>query len=255
MKKRGSLHDLPPGEHYEKRRIPRTAIPLQARVDVMLDGKVGWHANVSLGDVSALGAGFTLHRPIRRGRLILMTLPMPRQLRCFDYDEIQYKVWAAVRRCMKSQDAADYSIGVAFTGKHPPEGFFENPARLYDIVRSGPEDQLWGLVPADLISKARDDRKHTRHAMAETLIIKRVDQDGNILDSESTITENISVGGAAVLTTMRLENGAFVRVTSERLNITILSVVRNSRIGANGITRLHLEFIDRHFPLDGIEYS
>ena len=232
-------------------------MPLGARVDVKLDDKVGWHADVSLKDVSALGAGFTLHRPVRRGRLITMTLPMPRQLRCFDYDEPQYKVWAAVRRCMKSRDAAEYSIGVAFIGKHPPEGFFENPGQLYDIVRSGPEDQLWGLIPADLISKdsqrPRDDRKHTRHAMAEALTIKTVDGDGKVLASESTITENISLGGAAVLTTMQLEPGAFVRVTSERLNVSILSVVRNSRTGVNGITRLHLEFIDRQFPLDGID--
>jgi hypothetical protein len=42
-------------------------------------------------------------------------------------------------------------------------------------------------------------------------------------------------------------------VTSDRFNITILSVVRGSRTAPDGITRLHLEFIDRFFPLEGIE--
>jgi hypothetical protein len=52
---------------------------------------------------------------------------------------------------------------------------------------------------------------------------------------------------------MTAEPGSFLRVTSERFSITILSVVRGSRTGPDGVTRLHLEFIDRFFPLEGIE--
>ena len=68
-----------------------------------------------------------------------------------------------------------------------------------------------------------------------------------------TVTENISLGGASVFTSMAPEAGSFLRVTSERFNVTLLSVVRGSRVGQDGITRVHIEFIDQFFPLEGIE--
>jgi len=79
-----------------------------------------------------------------------------------------------------------------------------------------------------------------------------LDPDGNICDRETTVTENISLGGAAVFTAKPLDAGTFVRFVSERYQMNILSVVRGSRVGPDGITRLHLEFVDRLFPLEGI---
>jgi hypothetical protein len=71
--------------------------------------------------------------------------------------------------------------------------------------------------------------------------------------SESTVTENLSLGGASVFTTLNAEPGSFVRISSERTNVKIISVVRGKRTGPDGIPRLHLEFIDDFFPLEGIE--
>ena len=248
-------------DENEKRRIHRISLSLAVRVEVRIDAKVSWNEVTRLGDVSAFGAGFTLKRPVKRGRLVLMTMPMPRQLRSFDFAEEQYRVWAAVRRCIPIENTTDsFSVGVAFVGKHPPDSFIQNPSQLYDIShREGERDGLWQLIPADLMSKEshlpKDDRKHTRFSIPETLILQKVDEAGNTIDAEFTVTENISLGGAAVLTSLKMEPGAFLRVTSERLDVTILSVVRGSRVGDDGITRLHLEFIDRHFPLEGIDYS
>jgi hypothetical protein len=84
----------------ENRRIQRISLPLPARVEVRIDSSVSWNEITRLSDVSAFGAGFTLKRPIKRGRMVLMTIPMPRQLRSFDYSEAQYKIWGVVRRCM-----------------------------------------------------------------------------------------------------------------------------------------------------------
>ncbi|HQY66890.1 MAG TPA: hypothetical protein PLD38_06390, partial [Pyrinomonadaceae bacterium] len=84
----------------ENRRIQRISLPLPVRVEVLVDGTVNWNEITRLSDVSAFGAGFSLKRPIKRGRLMLLTIPMPRQLRCFDYGEAQYRIWALVRRCI-----------------------------------------------------------------------------------------------------------------------------------------------------------
>jgi hypothetical protein len=186
---------------------------------------------------------------------------MPRQLRSFDYSEPQYKIWGVVRWCGptdKKAQAEEYSVGVAFTGKNPPVDFLEHPSRLYDIAhREKDGEGLWHLSIADVMASdsnlPTELRRHTRFSIPEALLLERVDDDGNVLQSETTVTENISLGGAAVVTTLKLEVGSFLQVTSERFSVTIFSVVRGVRTGDDGMTRLHLEFIDKFFPLEGIE--
>ncbi|HEX3102057.1 MAG TPA: hypothetical protein VHQ01_09710, partial [Pyrinomonadaceae bacterium] len=151
-----------------------------------------------------------------------------------------------------------YAIGIAFIGQNPPENYYENPSQLYDITHREEEGGgFWKLIAADLMSDdshlPKDDRKQTRFSIPETLIIQRVDDAGNTLEEETTVSENISFSGAAVMTSLSLGIGTFLRVTSERSDVTILSVVRGTRMGEDGISRLHIEFIDRFFPLEGIE--
>jgi len=253
--------DPQPVVEKENRRIQRIALPLPVRVEVRIDTKISWNEITRLSDISAFGAGFTMKRPVKRGRLMLLTVPMPRQLRCYDYGEPQYRIWGIVRRCIsigRTFQNPEYAVGVGFIGKTPPSGYLEHPSMLYDIShREDNGEGFWHVGPADLradeSSLPSDLRKQTRFHIPESLRIERVDEAGNILDSETTVTENISLGGAAVFTTLTAEAGTFLRVSSDRFSVTILSVVRGSRVGQDGITRLHLEFIDRLFPLEGIE--
>jgi len=244
----------------ENRRIQRISLPLPARVEVMVDPKMSWNEITRLNDLSAFGSGFILKRPVKRGRLVLLTMPMPRQLRSFDYSEPQYKIWAVVRSCVpagRSGASSQYAIGVAFVGKSPPSGYFDHPSMLYDISQREENGGFWHLVPADLMADdselPKDLRKQTRLHIPEPLLLEKIDEVGNIEASEMTVSENISLGGAAVFTTIEAESGSFLRVTSERFNVTILSVVRGSRLAPDGMRRAHLEFIDHHFPLEGIE--
>lgn len=230
------------------------------RIEVKFDSKTSWNEITRLSDVSPFGAGFTFKRLIKRGRMIMLTIPMPRQLRSFDYAEPQYKVWGLVRRCIPVGTNAqnpEYSIGVAFTGKSPPPDYLEHPSRLYDLAH--PEDDgnsFWHLSDADTRADdshlPNDQRRHTRYSIPETLTLEQIDDDGNVLMRETTVTENISLGGAAVFTLSKAATGIFLWVTSDRFDVKILSVVRNTRVGPDGITRLHLEFIDKLFPLEGI---
>jgi hypothetical protein len=80
-----------------------------------------------------------------------------------------------------------------------------------------------------------------------------LDENGEVVASEVSVTENISVGGAAVFTSFDVKNGSFLRVKSERHDLTIISIVRGRPLGADGIVRLHLEFIDHLYPLEGID--
>jgi hypothetical protein len=241
------------------RRIQRIALPLPARVEVKVDRKISWNEVTRLSDISAFGAGFSLKRPVKRGRLVLLTVPMPRQLRCYDYSEAQYRIWGLVRRCLPisiGSGETSYIVGVAFVGKNPPSSYMEDPAKLYDISHREGEG-LWHIQETspsqDEADLPKDLRRQTRFFIPETVSLEIMDENGQVAATETTVTENISLGGAAVFTSMNVEAGAFIRFSSERTNVKIISVVRGARIGHDGMTRLHLEFIDHFFPLEGIE--
>lgn len=243
----------------EKRRIQRISLPLPSRVEVKIDQNLSWNEVTRLTDVSAFGAGFSLNRPLKRGRLVLLTIPMPRALRCFDFGEAQYRVWGLVRRCIpvKTPDGAmRYSIGVAFTGKNPPPKYLDDPAMLYEISHRE-EEGLWHVAEApdhpDERNLSKEERRQTRFFIPEPVTLEVLTPDGSISQSENTVTENISIGGAAVFTSLMVNAGEFVRISSDRYDIKIISVVRGRRVGPDGIARLHLEFVDHFFPLEGIE--
>ena len=230
----------------QNRRIQRLPLPLPIRVEVRVDLETTWNEISRLSDVSAFGAGFVTKRPIKRGRLVLLTIPMPRQLRAYDFSEPQYRIWAVVRRCIsvgRSTENPEYSIGVGFIGKTPPDAYVKDPSMFFDIGhREGGGDGFWHVGIADLLADDSDlpveIRKQTRFHIPESLRLERIDPLGNVLESETTVTENISLGGAAVFTSLNARPGTFLRVSSDRFSVTILSVVRGSRVGQDGITRL-----------------
>lgn len=248
-----------PVKKPEDRRIQRVSLALPVRIESKVNRTYAWDEVTRLNDVSAFGAGFNLRRPVKRGRLVQMTIPLPRQLRCYDYMEPQYKVWALVRRCIpinKHNQNESYAIGVAFVGKNPPSSYIHDPAKLYDITQIS-ENNLWNIREAeeaiDESDMPKENRRHTRFHIPVGMTLDLVDEDGNTLGSEMTVSENVSLGGAAIFTSLEVEIGSFVRVKCDQYNVSIISIVRGKRIGKDGITRLHVEFIDRFFPLDGIE--
>src|SRR6185295_13870467 len=80
-----------------KRIRERLELKLPVRIRCREAAAIEWTEVTRLIDVTPFGAGFTLKRPVEKGRLLQMTIPMPRQLRVFDHVEDQYRVWAIVR--------------------------------------------------------------------------------------------------------------------------------------------------------------
>lgn len=243
----------------DNRRINRMSLTLPIRVESQVNGMVSWNEITRLNDVSAFGAGFNLRRPVRRGRLVQLTIPLPRKLRCFDFSEPQYKVWGIVRSCITKNSnsvSETHAVGVAFIGKNPPKSYLDDPAKLFEI--SHREDgNLWHVIDAqskpDERNLPKELRRHSRYSIPANIIVEKVDGEGNVLESEPTVTENLSLGGAAIFTSLNVEIGSFIRVKSEQYNVSIISVVRGRRIAPDGVPRLHIEFVDRFFPLEGIE--
>ncbi|MET0649657.1 MAG: PilZ domain-containing protein [Pyrinomonadaceae bacterium] len=242
-----------------KRLRERIKLALPVRVHCRESADHDWVEMSRLVDVTPFGARFALTRPTERGRLLHLTLPMPRQLRCFDHIEDQYRVWALVCRVSALPEFAGeeggnvrYEVGVAFTGKHPPASYVSDPSTLYESHSVSAENNLWQLREVEQKSAAQRSEQ-TRLQMALSVRLEVFDADGRVQMSEQTVTENISPRGAAVWTTFQLARGRFVRLTSADTGLSITAVVRTSRTGADNIPRLHLEFIDKRWPLEGIE--
>jgi hypothetical protein len=198
------------------------SLTLPIRVESQVNGIVSWNEITRLNDVSVFGAGFDLRRPVKRGRLLQLTIPLPRKLRCFDFSEPQYKVCGLVRSCVTKTSTVvseTHAVGVAFIGKNPPKSYLDDPAKLFEI--SHREDgNLWHVIDArsnpDESHLPKELRRQSRYSIPANIIVEKVDGDGNIMASEPTVTENLSLGSAAVFTSLDVEIGSFIRVKSEQ---------------------------------------
>src|SRR5687768_14376718 len=107
-----------PKERNWKRIRERLDLKLPVRVQCRESPDFEWVEITRLTSVTPFGAGFTLKRPIEKGRLVHMTIPMPRQLRVFDHVEDQYRIWALVRylraKASPSEKTSLFEVGVAF---------------------------------------------------------------------------------------------------------------------------------------------
>ena len=236
-----------------KRVRERLGLTLPVRVRCREAVDLEWNEITRLIDVTPFGAGFTLKRPIEKGRLLHMTIPMPRQLRVFDHAEDQYRVWALVRHVRATVTVGgkppQFEVGVAFVGKQPPRSYEGDPTKRYD-VRPATPGQLSTLEewePTELVPS--DKRTRTRHNIPVDMLIETFDDSGQVESSEYTVTENISETGAAVYTTLNLPVGRFLRLSSEQSKQSVYAAVRGSSVGPTGVTRVHVEFIDREWPL------
>lgn len=236
----------------------RIKLALPVRVQCRESAEHEWVEMSRLIDVTPFGARFALTHPTERGRLLYLTLPMPRQLRCFDHVEDQYRVWALVcnvnTRPEFGAGGGDirFELGVAFTGKRPPASYAKEPATLYEVDSVSADDNMWKVREVERTGVSSRSEQ-TRLQMALSVRLEVFDTEGRVTASEQTVTENISPRGAAVWTTLKVERGRFVRLTSTETGLSVVAAVRAARTGLDGIPRLHLEFIDRRWPLEGIE--
>jgi hypothetical protein len=231
-----------------KRIRERLALHLPVRVQGRETPAFEWTEMTRLFNVTPFGAGFPLKHPTEKGRLLFMTIPMPRQLRVFDHVEEQYRIWAIVRhmRPSASGDRGLFDVGVAFIGKRPPASYEKEPWKRYDIATNTFQGEA---NPEDLLTPFADQRAYTRHNIAVDMRVEVIDTNGEVVESEQTVTEEISTKGGTLFTTLQIPEGRFIRVISEQYGITAYAAIRSRSTGADGIPRIHVEFIDTEWPL------
>lgn len=237
-------------ERNWKRIRERLALHLPVRVQGRETPDFEWSEMTRLMNVTPFGAGFTLKRPTERGRLLYMTIPMPRQLRVFDHVEEQYRIWAIVRhaRARLVQNRTVFEIGVAFIGKRAPESFAKEPWRRYEVSTDGFQELPKGEEMVRVFP-AEDQADQTRHNIPVDMRVEVVNEGGEIIEREHTVTEHIGPRGATLFTTLKVQPGRFIRVISEQHAIAAFAAIRSRTTGADGVARIHIEFVDKEWPL------
>jgi hypothetical protein len=237
-------------EEQTSRRIrERLELKLPVRVSCRETPDFEWMEVTRLIDVTPYGASFTLKRPTEKGRLLHLTIPMPRQLRTYDHAEDQYRVWSIVRHVtvvvQSDNKPTVFEVGAAFIGKRPPASYEAEPSKRYEISTSAVESMAAAEESIKPLTTS-DQRIHTRHNIAIDVTLEVIDQKGLIAQREQTVTENISRKGATMFTTLEVPAGRFVRLTSAQYKTTH-AAVRARSTGADGIPRIHVEFVDQEW--------
>jgi PilZ domain len=120
------------------------------------------------------------------------------------------------------------------------------PAGGIPIPRPTPRPPAPTTVPE--APGGRDRRGNPRVNLFVNFTLQQVDEWGAVLQEELTVADNISKGGAHVMTTLDFAVGDIVLVQEAGGGFATRAEIRAKGQGTDGIGRLHLKFLDRVTP-------
>ena len=257
----------------ERRKAYRLGMALPVRVTGFSDQGAAWEEVSSTEDLSQSGLSLPLTRRVELGQLLALSLPMPKRLREFDLNDETYRVYGLVRGIVHKEDRE--RVGVMFFGKYPPKGFRERPGARYLL----PSDSVAGMpVPPELrppplaagaepanpappppsasqeihldpmSPDLHDRRAAARVSLFVNFTLQQVDEWGTVLQEELTVADNLSRGGAHVMTSLEFAKNDVILLEESGGGFATRAEVRGVKRGRDGIIRLHLRFLDGQTP-------
>jgi len=240
---------MEPARKQDNRREGRLPVSLPVRVMGYEADATSWQELTETDDLSEAGLSFKLRRPIFKGQVLRVALPMPKRLRWFDKQEPAYRIYAIVREAVL--DAGVCRVGVMFYGKEPPAGFEENPAARFRLPSDAKETRPSPRVPQRPEEEKPDAygrRAAERFDIFVEFLMERVDEWGAVLQQERTVAENISKGGARLLSAKDVLQGEIVVLREIGGPFEARAEVRDTKLGKDGIRRLRVRFLDGRSP-------
>jgi hypothetical protein len=224
----------PPGGK-NRRQDTRMMLSLPIRVQGFKPDGSAWEEMTTLEDVSASGAAFHVRHLVTKGHVFMVSMPLPKRFRRYDLNEPSYRTYALVRHAQSVPTG--YKVGVMFLGKTAPRGFDKSPGDLFFLPHDPPVE-----------TGPKERRQWQRVDTFVNLRVTRMIPQGSGPQEERTIAENISRGGARVLTSMPVVKGELLMVEELDGNFRSRAEVRNIYIGPDSIPRLNLMFLDGEAP-------
>jgi hypothetical protein len=195
-----------------------------------------WEEMTTSEDASHGGASFPLRHNLVSGQVLLLSLPLPKNFRQYAIADASYRAYALVRHIAKSGNVA--RVGVMFLGPKPPRGYDLNPGGRF-LLPSDPRPTPPGQ---------KERRKHERFEAFLNFRLRRTDPMTGQVQEETTVTDNVSAGGARVRTGMGVSKGEVLLVEEVSGPFRTRAEIRNLYIGKDGIPRLCLCFLDGILP-------
>lgn len=197
-------------------------------------------------EATICGIGFILSHPVEPNSLVRLRLPMPKELRLFDFGKPFYEVWGIVRSLKlletNEPDQIRVMIGAALTGSNPPKSFLDNPNTFYDLKPFLRNKSFWDARELPRRSSPFTRSFEERRAI-ETKVILETIYGGEIYEAVEAETINISESGAAIVTKLSNDYPQYVLVKTKDRTTSLLAAVRGVHEIDSSHLRLHLEFI------------
>ncbi len=226
----------------------RTRLEIPLRIYYGNNSDEEWSEDALTEQATICGVGFRFSRPIELNRLARLELPMPKNLRLYDYNKPVYEVWAIISNIqivpMETADRIYLKIGAALIGEKPPSSYLNNPETLYDLKPVLRNRHFWEI--RELPRKSGPYRRsfEDRRAAAVKIILEAIDETGKIVETVEAETLNISESGAAVVAELTTENPKYFLVRKIEEDVPLFAVARGiHKLETANFSRIHLEFI------------
>jgi hypothetical protein len=220
-------------------------IPVEVHYQENADKK--WTEQTMTEQATICGVGFSLSHPVEPKRLLRLKLPMPKNLRLFDYGKEFYEVWGIVRyvKLLETDepDKIRVMVGAALTGSSPPKSFADKPNTLYDIKPFLREKSFWDSRELPRQSGRFMRSMEDRREVGMNLILETIYGNGEIYEAVEAETVNLSESGAALVTKLSSDYPNYVLVKTKDRTTSLLAAVRGVHELDGSNLRLHLEFI------------
>jgi hypothetical protein len=220
------------------------------------DGDLLWSETTRLLNVDQHGATFQLQQRPQLGQLVRVT-PDPHAFsgRAADAqgDGFWALVWALSEvsgRAARGGATALNIASVLFFGDDVARSFTEDTGADYGYMAEAEGVfRLQRMPRQGQAEEGENRRREARIYLPIEVTAEVLDENGEVVEREFAITENISRRGAALRTTLVVPPEGHVRLTCQQTGFTVTSVVRACRTGADNVGRVHVEFIDGRWPL------
>jgi hypothetical protein len=240
----------------DRRKAPRTVLGVPVKITGHDPDGTPWEELATTVDTSIGGIAFPSAHAVKRGQILHLTLPLPTGFRDFDFHEPEYRVYTLVRDTMPQDDGQPaFRVGVMFFGKMPPRGYDKNPGACFLLPwdkplqgsESSPRPRPTASARPEFRPAPGDRRRHGRMDLFVNLTLQQEDEWGMVLQEELTVTENISRGGARVMSTSGYNKGDVIVVQEMGGSFATRAEVRDV-ICSGPVRRLFLKFLDHEAP-------
>jgi len=185
--------------------------------------------------ISANRATIPLKRQLQIGMVVRAALPLPPSWRKHSFTDAVYITPAQVVDVNREKDI--YVTNLNFLSDKEAM----RRRKEYEMMKR--------TIEMTTPPKPQNRRYDSRLEIPVELTLQVLNDFGNVIASETTVTENISKGGARLMTSQELRSGDIVHVKAVREEFQSRAVVKNAYMSNDRVRRINIQFMDAEWKI------